>query len=94
MLDFYFISDEKPNSYSPAKAEYAGGINIREFEQAQYACIIESYLDFFKDFRWSCTRVKQKLTMIQGIKSEKFNALQDIVQRAVERNCGVITFGD
>ena len=94
MLDFFLIRDEQPKQYSLTQEEYAGGIKMLEFEQAQNARIIESQLDFFKDFRWSSAQVKQKLLLIQATKSEHFGALQKILQRAIEVNCGVIAFGD
>ncbi|MGY3087066.1 hypothetical protein ACVWYF_000092 [Hymenobacter sp. UYAg731] len=94
MLDFYLIKDEEPNSYSFTQEEYAGGIRMLEFEQAQYARIIEPHLDFFKDFRWSSEQAKQKLQHVQATKSEQFAALQKILQRAIEMNCGVMAVAD
>jgi hypothetical protein len=94
MLDFFFISDEQPSDFALTQAEYAGGITMREFEQAQHAHIIEYNFDFFDDFRWSNVQVKQKLSQLQNSKSEQFDALQKLLQRAVELNCGLIAFGD
>ncbi|RSK33067.1 hypothetical protein [Hymenobacter metallilatus] len=93
MLDFYFIADEKPSNYSPA-LEYAGGIENREFEQAQQARVIEDYLIFFDDFRWSNAQVHQKLLQLHSIKSEQVDALRKILQRAAQLHYGVIAFGD
>lgn len=94
MLDFYLIVDEQPNDYPLTKTVYAGGIKMLEFEQAQYAHIIESHLDFFKDFRWSSAEVRKKLVQVQNTKSEQFAALQKILQLAATTNCGVIAFAD
>ncbi|MDO7852366.1 hypothetical protein [Hymenobacter convexus] len=94
MLDFFLIRDEEPSSYSFAQDEYAGGIRMLEFEQAQYTHIIENHLEFYKDFRWSSAQVKHKLQLVQATKSEQFAALQRILQRAVEMNCGVMAVAD
>lgn len=94
MLDFYFISDEEPSRYSFAEEEYAGGIKMLEFEQAQYTRVIEPHLDFFKDFRWSSKQVKHKLLLVEATKSEQFAALQRILRQAIEMNRGVIAIAD
>jgi hypothetical protein len=94
MLDFYFISDELPDDYALKQAEYAGGIKMREFEQAQHAHVIDYQLDFFDDFRWSSVQVKQKLALLHSTHSDQFATLMQILQRAEELNCGVIAFGD
>ncbi|RZL12972.1 MAG: hypothetical protein EOO62_09560 [Hymenobacter sp.] len=94
MLDFFFIGDEKPSDFALTQAEYAGGITMREFEQAQHARVIEYGFNFFDDFRWSNAQAKQKLAQLQSAKSEQFEVLQRLLQRAVELNCGVIAFSD
>lgn len=94
MLDFYFISDELPADYALTQAEYAGGIKMREFEQAQHAHVIGYELDFFDDFRWSSSRVKQKLAQLSSNHSDQFTSLMHILRRAEELNCGVMAFGD
>ena len=94
MLDFFFISDEQPSDFALTQAEYAGGITMREFEQAQYAHTIEYDLDFYDDFRWSNVWVKQKLVQFQNTESEQFDVLRKLLQRAIALNCGVIAFGD
>ncbi|TDN37841.1 hypothetical protein E4631_16020 [Hymenobacter sp. UV11] len=94
MLDFFFISDEQSSNFALTQAEYAGGITMREFEQAQHAHIIEYDFDFFDDFRWSNVQVKQKLPQFQRANSEQFDVLKKLLQRVVELNCGVIAFGD
>ncbi|MGI4761332.1 MAG: hypothetical protein ACRYF0_11530 [Janthinobacterium lividum] len=94
MLDFFFIIDEHPRSFPLTQAEYAGGITMREFEQAQHTHIIDYHLDFFDDFCWSSIQVKQKISQLQGAKSEQFAVLEKILQRAIELNCGVIAFAD
>ena len=95
MLDFYLISDEQPDDYPLTHAvEYAGGIKMREFEQAQHAHIIDYQLGFFDDFRWSSTQVRQRLVKVYETHSEQFDALRGILQQAMEMNCGVIAFCD
>jgi len=94
MLDFYFISDELPDDYALTQVEYVGGIKMHEFEQAQHARVIDYHLDFYDDFRWSSAQVKQKLAQLHSTHSEQFAALMQILQKAVELNCGIIAFGD
>ena len=94
MLDFYLISDELPDDYALTQAEYAGGIKMQEFEQAQHAHVIDYHLNFFNDFRWSSVQVKQKVAQLHSTHSEQFAALIQILQKAEEVNCGVMAFGD
>ncbi|WP_022824904.1 hypothetical protein [Hymenobacter norwichensis] len=94
MLDFFFIRDEQPSDHALTQAEYAGGLRVDEFEQAKNAQIIEPYLDFYEDFRWSSVQVEQKLTLLQKAKIEETTVLLWILRRAMKLDCGVIAFCD
>ncbi|TVT39099.1 hypothetical protein FNT36_15660 [Hymenobacter setariae] len=92
MLDFSFISDEKP-IYTRSLG-YAGGIEYEEFERAQEVNLIESHLDYYGKFRWSSQQIQQKRAMLTPVLEAAIPNLASIVKQAFAGGCGLVAFGD
>lgn len=96
MLDFYLIKDitTKPNT-DTSNLEHVGSINYETFEYLQKIKIIEEWLDFYGDFRWSYEQVFTKYNMIQKINhSYNIQSILSILQKAKDSENGLIAYGD
>jgi len=82
----------KPN-HGPSNLDYLGGIEYQEFEKLQDGKIIEAHLDYYKDFRWTSEQVVSKLELLRKENAKRYS-LKDILEKAKERESGVIAYGD
>lgn len=98
MLDFYFISDNqtKPN-YPDRDLELAGSLDVRTFDHLIRKGIIDSRFDYYSDFRWSETLVKQ---MRQTIENKQLSSDTDVkkflefIDLALSKQSGLMAYGD
>lgn len=97
MLDFYYINDgQQTLDDDNGKLEFAGSLNADVFHNLKKKGVIDQHFNYYSDFRWSETLLKQ---MHQNIKL-KYKADGDIhllfqlVDSAVERKTGLVAFGD
>ena len=67
MLDFYLISE----TYQPYKAlsnlDYVGSIGYNEFVHLQKLSIIEHWVDFRNNYRWTNEQVHEKYQELRKI---------------------------
>ena len=97
MLDFYLISDseEKPKPDKLDNLDYAGGLGSDIYDRLVKKGIIDSRFDYYSDFRWGNQLVKQ----IES-KANIFNTdsdvikLKKIIDKAINKELGLIAFGD
>lgn len=99
MLDLYFINDEqyKPKNLIKSGLEFAGSLEFEIFENLQNKGIIETRFDYYTDFRWGSTFIKQKLLTLKekDYKSDtEIKQLFDLLQKASIRNNGLIAYAD
>ena len=94
MLDFYFIADEQPNNTPLGQLTHAGKIEEEEFEMGQHLGLIESYADYYGQFRWSSEQVSHKLFLLANCPMRASTALQDILTRAKAAAVGLRALGD
>ena len=92
MLDFSFISDEKP--MHTRCLTHAGGIDYEEFIKAQDAQLIESHLDYYGSFRWSSQQVRQKRAMLTISLETEVPNLASIIKQAFAGGSGLVSIGD
>ncbi len=104
MLDFYLIQDTetKPNG-GPNLLTYVGGLEYDDFEYLQKINIIEAWLDFYKDFRWTYEQVNEKYHKLSSQVIKKFDnqkhkssmsKMFQILERAVNKQMGIIAYCD
>ena len=97
MLDFYLIKDSTSISNHGAHViDFLGGINDSDFEHLQNINVIESHLDYYKDFRWSNEQVLRKNAQLNTISSlnDAERKMLDILNKAKETNNGLIAYCD
>jgi hypothetical protein len=97
MLDFYIISDSEVNP-KPDKIDnldYAGGLEYDIYERLVRKGIINSRFDFYSDFRWGNSLVKQIDSKAKEFSSDSdVTTLKKIVEKAMNAESGLITLGD
>ncbi|GGF07282.1 hypothetical protein [Hymenobacter cavernae] len=100
MLDFYLIADDQsePNNRE-FNLEYIGGIRADLFYRLQTEGVIESWFDYYSDFRWESEIVARIFLKLQ--QRPKSAALQKeekefstVLQKAIDAKSGVLAFGD
>jgi hypothetical protein len=102
MLDFYLIKDATSTSnHGLSKEDYAGGINDSEFDYLQNIHIIEDWLDYYQDFRWTNEQVNQKLSrLLDYLNAQKEPgkspqlAILAILEKARQSECGLVAYAD
>jgi hypothetical protein len=92
MLDFSFITDEKPMYTSGLS--YADGIEYEEFEEARKLKMIENHLDYYGKFRWASQQIKPKHAQLTPAVTATISNLASILKRAFAADCGLVAFGD
>jgi len=92
MLNFSFISDEKP--MHTRGLIHAGGIEYEEFVKAQDAKLIENQLDYYGKSRWSSQQVRQKQMMLTPAIEATIPGLASILKQAFAGECGLVAIGD
>lgn len=97
MLDFYLIDDEyiKPNY--PKELTFAGGLENQTFENLQRKNVIDSRFDYYSDFRWGTTLIKQVLENIIKRDLQADTDVQQLVKLleiAAKNKNGLIAYAD
>lgn len=105
MLDFYIIDDETDTPSYPEKneLEWAGSLNLKQFEDIQKKQLLPDMLEYYSNFRLkqeiTLERYENILLRYPTLRKDKFNVesivkLYGILRLAVESNQGLITYGD
>ncbi|MBK7882448.1 MAG: hypothetical protein IPJ81_00375 [Chitinophagaceae bacterium] len=105
MLDFHLINDTTSKSViENGNLECAGSIDHYDFTYLKNIKIIEDWLDYYKDFRWTNEQVIQKIELLLSIyhsdntsKSKvktPEKTMLDILQKAKNTGNGLIAYGD
>lgn len=97
MLDFYAINDNLNKNTKKTELKLAGKLDEKSFYDLQNKKIIEDWLDYYADFRWTKETVKQKIKLINDLKLEKENSSMSLlaILKVAEKNCeGIIAFSD
>lgn len=98
MLDFYLIPDSQNVSSKGLVLERIGGIEYEAFIELQTAGIIESWLDYYGQFRWGNELITRKQQLHQlpidaaGLDTHRVFAA--LLQRAAQAHCGLLAQGD
>jgi hypothetical protein len=99
MLDFYSIKDDqtKPSSPEQLDLKFVGGLEEEAFENLRNKKIIDSRFNYYTDFRWSATMVKQ---LHETIKKKQIQSDTDVHQLikllniADNNKCGLVAYAD
>ena len=99
MLDFYLIPDSHNLSSKGLTLELIGGIEYEAFIELQAAGIIESWLDYYGEFRWGnelVIRKQQQLRQLSAaaVSSDTRKVFVALLQRAAQAHCGLQAQGD
>lgn len=92
MLDFRFISDEKP--LHARGLSYTGSIEYEEFEEARKLQIVEKHLDYYGKFRWDSQHVRLKRAQLTPAVTAAIPNLASMLKQAFAADCGLVAFGD
>lgn len=99
MLDFYLIRDDqaKPEYPEVAGLEQVGELDEITFEMLKRKKIIAEHLDYYTDFRWDTSLIKQ---IREGIQKEEFKAdscvkkLARLLDFAEQHKAGLVAYCD
>ncbi|AHJ97960.1 hypothetical protein [Hymenobacter swuensis] len=99
MLDFYLIPDSQNISSKGLTLERIGGIEYEAFIELQAAGIIESWLDYYSEFRWGnelIIRKQQQLHQLPAtaVHSGTRTVFATLIQLAAQAHCGLLAQGD
>lgn len=99
MLDFYVIKDEqtKPNSPGQIGLQFAGGLDDETFGRLKSKSIIDDRFDYYSDFRWGTSVIKQinEKIMNRHLHADTdVKALLQIIQLADKNQSGLIAYAD
>ena len=98
MLDFYIIKDEqpKPNYPEQVNLEFISGLDSRTFDNLISKGVIDSRFDYYSDFRWNNSLIKQINSKVSKIKNSDsdIDKLNLILKKALELECGIIAYCD
>ncbi|WP_271784735.1 hypothetical protein [Aquimarina algiphila] len=98
MLDFYLIKDDQPKPSYPEliDLEFIIGLDLVTFKSLIKKQLIDSRFDYYSDFRWDESLIKQielKISRIQKFDSAT-KKLEQIIKKAIDKNCDIITYCD
>jgi hypothetical protein len=99
MLDFYLINDDqtKPSSPEQLDLKYVGGLADETFENLQCKNIIDARFDYYTDFRWTTTIIKQLRETISKKQMQADTDIQQLIKLldlADKNKNGLIAFAD
>lgn len=99
MLDFFLINDSQPKPNRNSKLEHIGGIEDELFYQLRSESIIDSWFDYYSDFRWGSEIVARLFLKLQqrpksATLQKEERAFSAILQKAVDARSGLLAFGD
>jgi hypothetical protein len=101
-MEFYLIPDHIPNPEWPRQKNlrFAGGLELKEFEQMQKLGLIEPECGYFDDFRWNFENVKSKHETInskfrlKSIENNVVNKFAVIIDLAFKQKVGITAYCD
>lgn len=99
MLDFYLINDDqtKPSSPEQLELKYVGGLNEATFENLQDKNIFDDRFDYYKDFRWTTTIIKQLRETVSKKQMQADTDIQQLIKLldlADKNKSGLIAYAD
>lgn len=99
MLDFYLIRDDqtKPGYPEQAALELIGSLDSETFERLKKQKIISDRFDYYADFRWDTSLIKQIKTTIQQRKVQidiDIKQLVSLLDVAEKNQSGLMAYGD
>ncbi|WP_166096217.1 hypothetical protein [Mucilaginibacter inviolabilis] len=99
MLDFYLIDDlqAKPNYPDPKDLKFVGGLDNQTFKRLKDKKIIADRFDYYSDFRWDTTLIKQisKTIHQKQLQSDTdVKQLLSLLEAAEKNKNGLIAYGD
>ncbi|MFH7017057.1 hypothetical protein [Flavobacterium sp. FlaQc-47] len=97
MLDFYLIHDEQITQESPSDLEFIDNLDDKTFQNLKTKKIIPDNYDYFSDFRWNTTVIKQILNIASNQETQNdtdIQQLKQILSIADNRKSGLIAFAD
>lgn len=99
MLDFYIINDEQSSPGYPENQGFhsIGGLSNKIFESLQIKGLIDERFDYYCDFRWGSSLIKQMRQNIlkkQLQRDDDVKALMKLLDAAIIMQCGLIAYAD
>ena len=94
MLDFYLVENDILTHNKIAKNERLGSMDFAEFEELQKKKIIQSHLDYYKDFRWTNEQVNNMLKSLVTDPNYRDYKLTAILEKAATHNSGLLANAD
>ncbi len=99
LLDFYLLQDSqhRPNSPEQLGLEFVGALDDQTFHNLQKKGIIPERFDFYSDFRLGTIILMQirKMILLKNLESDTdVSKFLEMVRKALEKECGLIAFGD
>lgn len=97
MLDFYLLSDaeSKPKPDELGNLDYAGGLESNIYNRLVRKGIIDSRFDYYSDFRWGNQLIKQIDSKANDFSGDSdVNKLKEIIDKAINKELGLIAIGD
>ena len=97
MLDFYLLSDveTEPKIEELDNLDYAGGLEFDTYNRLVGKGIIDSSFDYYSDFRWGNQLIEQIASKANNFTGDSdVNKLIEIIKKAINREIGLIAFGD
>jgi hypothetical protein len=97
MLDFYYIADGQPKPEYADNLEFAGELDFNVFDRLVRKGIISDDFNYYSDFRWSETLLKQ---IRQTIEQKQVQAdtdvkkLLEVIDPALAQQTGLLAYGD
>jgi hypothetical protein len=99
MLEFYLIKDDqsKPNNPRNNGLEFIGGLDENTFEDLQHREIIDRRFDYYSNFRWDTSVVRQLKETIKQKQTNLDNNIKqllELLEKASNVQSGLIAYGD
>ena len=98
MLDFYLIKENQPSPLSPEKdkVEYLAGLDSKSFANLSLKGIIVAKFDYYSDFRWNTSLIKQyhlKILNCNKLDTD-IESLKLMLEKAIKLKREIIAFCD
>lgn len=99
MLDFYLLPDDQSAPSYPEETglKFIGGLDDQTFERLKHKKIIADRFDYYADFRWDTTLVRQIREYIstkQMLADKDVRQLIELLDIADDAGSGIIAYAD
>jgi hypothetical protein len=74
MLDFYLISENYQPYTSLSNLDYVGSINYNDFIHLQKLSIIEHWVDYSNNYRWTNEQVHTKYQVLRKLNKPSYRS--------------------